>query len=144
MKNKKSRVKKVLFVCIGNTCRSQMAEGFARALGKKVMEASSAGMAATGILSPEVQEVMEEEGIDISRQTSKQITREMVDQADLVVSLGGCPECNFPDLLEGKLITWPVPDPFGLDISHHRRVRDMIKKKVMDLIIDISQGKTPK
>jgi len=137
-------MKKVLFVCVGNTCRSQMAEGFARELGKEVMKVSSAGMAATGFLSPEVLRVMQEEGIDISGQTSKQITRKMVDGADLVVSLGGCPECEFPELKQGKLLTWSVPDPFGMDISHNRQVRDIIKKKVMDLIIDVSQGKNPK
>ena len=134
-------MKKVLFVCVGNTCRSQMAEGFARELGKGIVEASSAGTAATGFVSREGKEAMEEAGIDISGQASRQITREMVEKSDLVVALGGCPECLYPELLENKLITWPIPDPFGEPLSRYRQVRDMIKENVVNLIIDLSRGR---
>ncbi len=134
-------MKKVLFVCVGNSCRSQMAEGYARAWGGDVMEASSAGTAALGHVSPEVIEVMKEDGVDISGQKSRQITREMVEEADLVVALGGCPESYFPDLLEDKLVHWTTPDPFGQSIVQSRKVRNLIKTRVMDLTIDISKGK---
>jgi arsenate reductase len=137
-------MKNVLFVCVGNTCRSQMAEGFARVMGANTLQASSAGVAATGFVSPEVREVMEEEGIDISAHKSRQLTRKMVEKADLVVALGGNPELNYPDLLAGKLITWSVPDPFGQEIYRYRQVREIIKGKVLNLIIDLSRGRTPK
>jgi len=134
-------MKNVLFVCVGDTCRSQMAEGFARKLGKKVMRAASAGTNATGFLSPEVVRVMKEEGVDISGQQSRQLTRRMAQEADLVVALGGGPENLYPDLLGDKLITWPTPDPFGQTPERYREVRDLIKARVIDLIIDLGKGR---
>jgi arsenate reductase len=130
--------KNVLFICIGNTCRSQMAEGYARAYGAKILNASSAGTAALGRVSPEAIEVMKEDGVDVSGQQSDQITREMAETADLVVVLGGCPECLYPDLLADKTIRWPISDPFGSPIEEFRRVRGLIKAQVTDLIIDLS------
>jgi protein-tyrosine-phosphatase len=132
-------MKNVLFVCVGNTCRSQMAEGFARKLGKDVMRAASAGTNATGFVSPKAVQVMREEGVNISGQHSRQLTRRMIQEADLVVALGGHPESLYPDLLQDKLITWPTPDPFGGSLYDFRRVRDRIKGKVVDLIIDLAR-----
>ena len=134
-------MKSVLFVCVGNTCRSQMAEGFARKLGGEVLRAASAGTNATGFISPEVVQVMKEEGADISGQRSRQLTRRMAQEADLVVALGGYPETLYPDLLGDKLITWPTPDPFGQSLERFREVRNQIKTRVTDLIIDLSQGR---
>ncbi len=135
MKKKKN----VLFVCIGNSCRSQMAEGYARAWGSEVMEAESAGTYAIGFINAPVIEVMREEGIDISGGHPKQITREMVEDADLVIALGGDPELFFPVLLKDKLITWPTPDPFGDSVERTREIRDMIKTRISDLIIDLAK-----
>jgi arsenate reductase len=135
MKNKK----KVLFVCIGNSCRSQMAEGYARTWGSEMINASSAGTYAIGFINEPVIEVMREEGIDISGGHPKQITREMVKEADLVIALGGDPELFFPVLLKDKLITWPTPDPFGDSLERTREIRDMIKVRVSDLIIDLAK-----
>ena len=134
MKNKKN----VLFVCIGNSCRSQMAEGYARAWGAEIMDASSAGTYAIGFINDPVIEVMREEGIDIYGGHPKQITRDMVEEADLVIALGGDPERFFPDLLRDKLITWPTPDPFGDSLERTREIRDMIKTRISDLIIDLA------
>jgi protein-tyrosine-phosphatase len=135
MKKKKN----VLFVCIGNSCRSQMAEGYARVWGSKVMDAASAGTYAIGFINAPVIEVMREEGLDISGGHPKQITRDMVEEADLVIALGGDPELFFPDLLRDKLITWPTPDPFGDSLERTREIRDMIKTRVSDLIIDLAK-----
>lgn len=132
---------KVLFVCIGNSCRSQMAEGYARAWGSKVMAAESAGTYAIGFINAPVIEVMREEGIDISGGHPRQITREMVEESDLVIALGGDPEIFFPVLLRDKLITWLTPDPFGDSLERTREIRDMIKIRVSELIIDLSQEK---
>lgn len=131
--------KKVLFVCIGNSCRSQMAEGYARTWGSELMDTKSAGTYAIGFINAPVIEVMQEEGIDISDGHPKQITREMVEEADLVIALGGDPELIFPVLLRNKLITWPTPDPFGESVERTREIRDMIKVRVSDLIIDLSK-----
>ena len=122
-----------------------MAEGFARSYGKGLLEVSSAGLVPSGHISAETVEVMNEEGIDLSGHDSKPLTRETIEWADLVVSLGGDPGLRYPDLLEGKLATWPISDPYGQSLSCYRRVRDEIKKKVIDLIISISdpgRGKT--
>ena len=129
----------VLFTCIGNTCRSQMAEGYARAWGKAVMEPASAGTFATGTMSPDIIRAMEEEGIDISDQESTQLTGEMIEEADLVVVMGGSPEKLFPELLKEKAVYWPIPDPYGQPLSRIRRVRDLIKQRVTDLIIELSK-----
>lgn len=130
--------KRVLFVCIGNSCRSQMAEGFANAWGGEVMNAKSAGIFAIGFINQPVIDVMAEEGINISDQYPKQINRDLVAEADLVIALGGDPELLFPELTKEKLITWPTPDPFGESLKRTREIRDMIKTRVADLIIDLS------
>ncbi len=134
----------VLFTCIGNTCRSQMAEGYGRAWGKAVMNPESAGTFATGMVAPDVVRAMEEEGIDISNQESSQLTAEMIEKADLVVVMGGEPDRLFPGLLEGKSVSWPIPDPYGQSLSRIRQVRDMIKNRVADLIIELSREKRKK
>ncbi|MEA1927571.1 MAG: arsenate reductase ArsC [Candidatus Auribacterota bacterium] len=133
--------KHILFVCIGNSCRSQMAEGYARAWGGEVLEAESAGTYAIGFINAPVIEVMKEDGIDISRRHPKQINREMVEKADIVIALGGDPEYLFPDLLKNKLITWPTPDPFGESTNRTRQIRDIIKARMTDLIIDLSEDR---
>ncbi|MDP8213626.1 MAG: hypothetical protein RAO92_04995 [Candidatus Euphemobacter frigidus] len=129
---------RVLFVCVGNSCRSQIAEGYGRIWGNGVMDVESAGTFATGTVSPVVIDIMKEDNIDISGQRSKQLTREMVGRADLVIALGGIPETLYPDLLTDKLLTWPIPDPIGQSIAINRDIRDMIKSRVTDLIIDLS------
>lgn len=133
--------KRILFVCVGNSCRSQMAEGYGRAWGSEVMEAESAGTYAIGFINDPVIEVMREEGIDISDRHPRQLNRGMVENADLVIALGGNPEQLFPDLLKDKLIIWPTPDPFGDSIERTREIRDMIKSRVTDLIIDLSKDR---
>ncbi len=135
MKHKKN----VLFVCIGNSCRSQIAEGYGRVWGAAVMNVESAGTHAIGFVSPPVIEVMMEEGIDISGQRPKLLTRERIERADLVVALGGYPESLYPDLLGDNLITWPTPDPFGEPVERTREIRDMIRSRVTDLIIELSK-----
>ena len=117
-----------------------MAEGFARLYGRDLLEVASAGLIPSGHVSPETVEVMSEEGIDLSGHDSKPLARETIEWADLVVSLGGDPGVRYPDLLEGKLITWPISDPFGQSLIRYRQVRDEIKKKVIDLVISMSDS----
>jgi arsenate reductase len=122
---------KVLFVCLENSCRSQMAEGFLRACGADLFEASSAGSNPSGEVNPMAVKVMREEGIDISPQKSKGFKDLDVKEADLVVSMGCGDICPFfPD---SKHIRWDIENPRGQDITVFRRVRDEIKEKVLEL-----------
>ena len=130
----------ILFVCVGNSCRSQIAEAYGRAWGSSVMNVKSAGIHPIGTIGPGISEVMTEENIDISGQYPKMLTEEMVRWADRVIVLGGNPEALYPGLLREKLVSWPTPDPYGQGLEEARRVRDLIKNRVTDLIIDLGMG----
>ncbi len=130
----------ILFVCVGNSCRSQISEGYGRAWGSSVMEVKSAGTHAIDAISPEIRRVMTEEGVDISGQRPKRLTERMIRWADRVIVLGGTPELLYPDLLKDKLVSWPTPDPYGQGVDEARKVRDLIKARITDLIIDLGSG----
>ncbi len=130
-------LKKILFVCIGNACRSQMAEGFARRSGNGRIEVKSAGTNAMGYVDGDTIEAMKEAcpPVDISRQTSKQLTQEMIEWADVVVTLG-CQSAEriCPPDYRGKKIDWPIKDPMGSRREFMEFVRDDIGKRVRELI----------
>jgi len=129
------KVKKILFVCVGNTCRSQMAEGFARRYGEGRVEARSAGTSAAGYVSKSTVRAMEEIGIDISSNTSKQLTEDMIEWADVVVTLGCAPAKEFCSPSHAcEQIDWKVGDPLGRPWDEMQRVRDDIEKKVRELV----------
>ncbi|MBI5455304.1 MAG: arsenate reductase ArsC [Deltaproteobacteria bacterium] len=131
------RLKKILFVCVGNTCRSQMAEGFANRYGNGKIEAMSAGTSAAGIVNGYTIDAMKEIGIDISGHTSVQLTREMIEWADIVVTLGcSSAETLCPSSYDGKKYDWKVEDPLGRPWEFMQRVRDSIGRKVRELIDD--------
>jgi len=133
---------KILFVCVGNMCRSQMAEGFARRYGGGRVEARSAGTAATGMVYPLTVAAMREVGIDISGQTSEQVTDEMLDWADLVVTLGCCRADDLcPVTFRGEKLDWDVEDPVGRPMDVMRGVRDRIGRLVRELIDEKTGGK---
>ncbi|MGD8413537.1 MAG: arsenate reductase ArsC [Candidatus Latescibacterota bacterium] len=132
---------KVLFVCIGNMCRSPMAEGFARALGGDVVEPFSAGLHPTGVVSEDAILMMEEHGIDIARQRSNGLDEVPLNDIDIVVSMTGIPaEQVFPSSFKGKLIDWDVDDPIGRPLSFFRRVRGEIEEKVTNLLEEIRKA----
>ncbi len=126
---------RVLFVCVGNTCRSQMAEGFARLHGKDMLEAGSAGTSAAGIVNKNTIEAMKEKEIDISSQTSRQLTADMFEWADVVVTMG-CIPADFlcPSSFKGRKCDWKIDDPLGRPWEFMRRVRDEIENKVKEFI----------
>ncbi|MDD5155522.1 MAG: arsenate reductase ArsC [Candidatus Omnitrophica bacterium] len=124
--------KKVLFVCIENACRSQIAEGFANYLGKDILEAYSAGSKPSGKVNPYAIEVMREAGIDISGQSSKGFDELAVKEFDYVFTMGCRDVCPF--LPADKHIEWNIEDPKGKDISFFRKIRDQIKTKIIDFI----------
>ncbi len=126
---------KVLFVCVGNTCRSQMAEGFAKEFGGGRIEARSAGTSAAGVVNRSTMEAMGEIGIDISGHTSDQLTPEMIDWADVVVTLGCSSAASLcPPGFEGRMFDWKIDDPLGRPREVMTRVRQDIEDRVKELI----------
>jgi arsenate reductase len=131
----KTYVKRVLFVCVENACRSQMSEGFFNALARKNMAAKSAGNIPVDKVNPLAIQAMKEVDIDITQQKPKKITLEMVMEADKVVLMGcGRDSCPF---IPKEVIDWQIEDPTGKDISKFREVRNQIKRKVESLIEEL-------
>jgi len=126
---------KYLFVCVENAARSQMAEAFAREMG---IEAASAGTLPASSINPDVIKVMQEIGIDMSGYKPKLLTMEMIERADVVVTMGCSIEgvCPAPMLrkMKKKLIEWNIEDPNGKPIEEVRRIRDEIKEKIISLV----------
>ena len=123
---------KILFVCIGNACRSPMAEGFARHYGRDLIEAHSAGIYPYGQICEETIKVMKERRIDITGQRSKGISEYVLRDFDLIVSMAPLPLMD----REGSLseMYWDIPDPFRQPLKEFRKVRDEIEKKVKTLL----------
>ncbi|HEC12757.1 MAG TPA: arsenate reductase ArsC [Acidiferrobacteraceae bacterium] len=131
---------KVLFLCTGNACRSQMAEGWVRHLGGDNLQVCSAGIKAHG-KNPRAIAVMQEAGVDISHQESIQLTDGMLEWADLVVTVCGHADERCPLLPAGtRKEHWPLGDPAKAAGSEEeimgvfRASRDDIRNRVTDLI----------
>lgn len=127
-----SGMKKVLFVCVENSCRSQMAEGFAKKLGQGRIEASSAGSNPSGKVEVMAIRVMKEKGIDISGQRSKGFGDLKEKDFDYVITLGCKDVCPFVPAKER--IEWDLSDPKGKPIEAYREIRDAIERKLHELI----------
>jgi len=125
----------VLFVCVGNSARSQMAKGFYNAYAKRT-SAESAGTEPAPRVSSKAIEVMRELGIDISSEKPKLLTQEMAAEAKRIVTMGCLSRESCPAFLlsSGKVEDWALPDPKGKSIEEFRRVRDEIKTRVLRLI----------
>jgi len=122
---------KVLFICVENTCRSQMAEGFARSMG---LAAESAGVKAGSGVNPAAVQVMNEVGIDISGYQSKAIDHERLAQYDVVISMCSLKTADAcPSTFIGTQENWDIDDPKGLPLDFFRKVRDLIRAKVQAL-----------
>ncbi len=137
---------RILFLCTGNSCRSQMAEGFARVLGGEDVEAHSAGIEAHG-KNPRAIAAMAEAGIDITGQESTIVTDEMIARSDLVVTVCGHADEHCPVLPDSvRKLHWPLDDPARATGSEEEitavflEVRDEIRKRVVSLLheMDIS------
>ncbi|MDD4308245.1 MAG: arsenate reductase ArsC [Thermoplasmata archaeon] len=127
-------MKKVLFLCVGNSCRSQMAEGFARVLGKGIIEPSSAGTKPASSVSTLAIEVMREKGIDISGQRPKALTADLVESADILISMGCGVEKSCPAIYLEMFEDWAIEDPYRKPIEEYRIARDKIEEKVQALV----------
>jgi arsenate reductase len=131
---------KIMFLCTANSCRSQMAEGFAKKFSKDLIKVYSAGLMAAGVHKRAIA-VMKEIGIDISNQKSKPIDEDLLKQMDIVITLCEYAEEYCPQTPpEVKRIHWPIKDPVGTTgteeeiMNEFRLARDEIKDKVQNLI----------
>ena len=129
-------MKKILFVCVENAGRSQMAEAFAEKYGKDKFMVSSAGNKPADKVNPVVVEAMREKGIDISTHKPKLLTFKMAQDADLVITMG----CNDQGICPGPFfkptVDWQLEDPKGKPIEKVREIRDDIERRVQKLITD--------
>ncbi len=126
-------MKTVLFVCVGNSGRSQMAEGFFNHLANGKARAISAGTKPASAVDPKTIEVMREVGIDISAARPKALIMEMLDQASRVVTMG----CGAEGVCPTSFVEtedWQLEDPKGKPIEDVRRIRDQIKTRVLRLL----------
>jgi len=133
----KTEKKRVLFVCVENARRSQMAQGFAEALGKEKVEVYSAGSSPSSQIDPFVIEVMKEKGIDLSGKRPKSLNDLPPVEMDYLVTMG-CEE-TCPAALTRKIIEWDIPDPKGKTIDFHRKIRDYIEEKVKNLLKEVEE-----
>jgi protein-tyrosine-phosphatase len=127
-------MKRLLFVCVENAGRSQMAEAFANHYGKGKLVASSAGVKLSDRVNPLVIEVMKEKGIDISANKPKLLTPAMVAEADQTITMGCSVEKFCPAPLARNVIDWNLEDPKGKPIQKVREIRDEIERKVLTLL----------
>ncbi len=126
--------KRVLFVCIGNACRSQMAEAFARRYGSDAADISSAGLSPASSIPELTRAVMMDKNIFLDGQSPKGIEVFPKVQWDLVVNISGQP---LPQLKATTIVEWKIQDPMGQRQIVHERVRDEIENLVMRLILDL-------
>jgi len=125
----------VLFVCIHNAGRSQMAAGYLRHFGEGRIDVLSAGSAPADTINPAVREAMLEEGIDLSAEKPKILTTEAVKASDVVVTMGCGDTCPY---YPGKRYEdWVLPDPAGQGVDAVRPIRDEIKARVEALIAEL-------
>lgn len=128
-----------MFACVGNSARSQMARGFAEAIGGARIVAASGGSRPLGYVLPEAVEVMREKGIDISRWPSRTIDEDFVRECDLVVTMG-CGDDACPAFIGKRIVDWELEDPKGKDLATFRRVRDDIERRVRALVDELTRA----
>jgi protein-tyrosine-phosphatase len=128
----KRAMKSILFVCVENSNRSQMAEAFARLHGAGLVEASSAGSKPSGRVNPKAVEAMKELGYDLSTHASKGLEEFNGRDVDVAVTMGCGDEC--PLVRAGQRVDWKIPDPREMTPEQFRGVRDLIEQKVLDLL----------
>ncbi len=125
-------MKRVLFVCVENSNRSQMAEAFARIHGAGRVEAFSAGSRPSGRVNPKAVEAMQEVGYDLTTHTSKGLDEFNGREFDAAVTMGCGDEC--PRVRARRRLEWQIPDPRDMPPERFREVRDLIETKVKELI----------
>jgi arsenate reductase (thioredoxin) len=135
----KVKIKKtILFVCVQNAGRSQIAEGFFKKYAPEGFEPYSAGTKPISEINPVVIQVMNEIGIDISKQKPRDLSEDMMRNSDKIINMG-CMDKNFcPTLFIPKVIDWGIEDPKDKPIEQVREIRDEIERRIKELAADIS------
>jgi arsenate reductase (thioredoxin) len=131
--------KRVLFVCIGNSCRSQMAEAFARAYGSDILVAESAGLMPAMTIAPLTRQVLAERNLNIDSHFPKGLELAGREPFDVVVNMSGQPL----SLPSARVLTWLVRDPIGQPESVYQSVVQQIEGLVMGLILSLRAGRAP-
>ncbi|MBI1903650.1 MAG: arsenate reductase ArsC [Planctomycetia bacterium] len=130
-------LKRVVFVCVENSNRSQMAEAFARIHGAGRVEAFSAGSRPSGRVHPKAIESMREFGYDLEQHRSKSVTELAGEEFDVAVTMGCGDPC--PMIRAGRHEDWQIPDPKNLPPDQFRAVRDLIERKVVELLESLAR-----
>jgi arsenate reductase (thioredoxin) len=125
-------LKQILFVCVENSNRSQMAEAFARMHGAGKVDAHSAGSRPTGRVNPKAIAAMQELGYDLTKHASKGLDDFNGQEMDVAVTMGCGDEC--PLVLARERVDWKIPDPREMTPEQFREVRDLIESKVRELL----------
>ena len=130
-------MKKILFVCVENAGRSQMAEGFFRKIAPDAYQGISAGTKPVSEINPLAIQAMKEVDIDISDNKSKLVTNEMIEESDSVVNMGCMDKESCPALFVEDVADWDIEDPKGKSIEEIRKIRDSIETKVNKLVSEL-------
>ena len=131
-------VKRVLFVCVENSCRSQIAEAFSKIHGEGAVEAYSAGSRPSGKVNHKAIEFMRELGYDLSSHSSKSLSDIPDVEFDVAVTMGCGDECPFVRAKERE--DWDIPDPKEFPPEEFRKIRDLIETKVKELIFKLGRA----
>lgn len=133
-------MKKILFVCVENAGRSQMAEAFFRKYLPSGFEPISAGTKPAVNVNPIVVQAMKEVDIDIENNSPQNISQQMIDEAEIAVNMGCMDKESCPALFLKDVEDWQIQDPKGKSIEQVREIRDQIEQKVKEFIITITKG----
>ena len=133
-------MKKILFVCVENAGRSQMAEAFFRKYLPSGFEPISAGTKPAVKVNPMVVQAMKEVGIDIGNNYPQSISQQMIGDAEITVNMGCIDKESCPTLFLKDVMDWQIQDPKGKSIEEVRKIRDQIEQKVKEFIVSMTKG----
>jgi arsenate reductase (thioredoxin) len=136
-KSKTRQKRTILFVCVENAGRSQMAEGFFRKYATEGYEPISAGTKPTSQINPIVVQAMSEMGVNIKQQKPKEITEDMMRNSTKIVNMGCVDKSFCPTLFIPNLMDWGIEDPKGKAIEQVREIRDDIEQRVKQLVTNL-------
>lgn len=125
--------RKILFICVGNSCRSQMAEALARHIASDVIVPASAGLSPLGRIAEATRRVLLERGMTVDEQFSKGVNDVGLFRPDLIVNMSGIPGKSL--FANAQVEDWEIDDPYGEDLATHRRICDDIEARVQELAV---------
>lgn len=135
-------MKKILFVCVENAGRSQIAEAFFKKHRPSGFQPISAGIKPALRVNPIVIQAMKEVGIDIENNSPQNISQQMIDEVEITVNMGCMDKESCPALFLNDVEDWQIQDPKGKSIEGVREIRDQIEQKVKDFIVSMTNGES--